>query len=202
MHPNPPFRVDDRAEILRFVAEVSFAHLFTTTPEGPMIAHAPLVVDGENIRFHLSRRNRIMPHLADGTTVLASIVGLHGYVSPTWYATRGGGNVPTWNYVAAELEGTLRVLDEGELVAQLDGLAAAHEPAGSDWRTRDTDPEAFRKLLLGVRGFELVPSAVRMTRKLSQNRSAEDRVGVVAGLNGVGLGDLGRAIEAASKDDD
>ena len=57
MHPNPPFEWTDRAEMLAFVAERAFAHIFVAAPDGPRVAHAPVLVTGEGkAQFHLARR--------------------------------------------------------------------------------------------------------------------------------------------------
>ena len=104
MHPNPAFRAN--ADLLVHAARIGFAHIFATTPAGPMVAHAPVTLHGQRLRFHLARANRLHPHL-DGTAVLLSLAGPDGYVSPNWYE-RPGNQVPTWNYVAIEIEGIAR----------------------------------------------------------------------------------------------
>ena len=143
MHPNRTFRWDDEAA-LDFAVETAFAHIFAGTPAGPMVAHAPVTPgEGRALRFHIARANRIAPHL-DGARVLISIAGTDGYVSPSWYADKAD-QVPTWNYIAVEIEGAARALDEDALVAQLDSLAAKHEPRaspGHPWRRDKMDPLA------------------------------------------------------------
>lgn len=197
MHPNPAFRLDDREAMLAFVAATGFAHLFVSTPDGPMVVHAPLTREGDRLRFHVARANRVAPHLA-GAPLLASVAGPEGYVSPNWYA-RPGDQVPTWNYVAVEVEGIARELNEDELVAQLDALAAAHEPRvnpANPWTRGKMDDAVFRKMLRAIVGFEIAVDTVRGTRKLSQNKGEVDRAGVLAGLRAGGNGALAQAMAA------
>ena len=59
MHPNRAFRFADDASMLAFAAERGFAHIFASTPEGPMVAHAPITLMGEAFRFHVARGNPI-----------------------------------------------------------------------------------------------------------------------------------------------
>lgn len=196
MHPNPAFRASDRAAMLAWAARIGFAHLFVATPDGPMVVHAPLTAAGEDrLRFHIARANRIATHL-DGATALASVAGAHGYVSPNWYAVPGN-QVPTWNYVAVEIEGTLARLDEATLIAQLDTLADAHEPRPGPWTRGKMATDAFAAMLRAIIGFELTITAVRGTTKLSQNKSAADRAGVAAGLGRAGNQGLAAIMAAA-----
>lgn len=196
MHPNPIFRWDEEA-MRAFVAARGFAHIFAATAEGPMTAHAPLTRAGAHFRFHLSRGNRLTAHL-DGATVLASVSGADGYVSPDWYADTAD-QVPTWNYVAVEIEGVAHALPETALIDQLDALAAIHEAGLAPkppW-TRDKVAVTKQQAMVGaIRGFELRVTALRGTRKLSQNKPAADRAGAIAGLRGAGAHDLADAMEA------
>src|SRR5690606_4368551 len=105
---------------------IGFAAIFAATPDGPRVAHAPVMLrdDAAALHFHLSRGNGLTKHL-DGTTALAVVQGPDAYVSASWYAAAD--QVPTWNYVAVEMEGTVRRLDDADLVTQLDTLSALHE---------------------------------------------------------------------------
>jgi len=196
VHPDPAFAWRDRAGALAFAGEVAFAHVFAVTPEGPRVAHVPLILAGEAVRFHLSNRNAMTTHL-DGATVLASIGGAGAYVSPNWYA-RGAGQVPTWNYRAVEIEGVARRLDVAELVALLDASATEHEGrAGEDWTRAKMEPRRFDAMCAAITGFELPATTIRATAKLSQNKSDADAHGVAAGLAAIGRGDVATLIEAA-----
>ena len=160
-----------------------------TTPDGPRVAHVPLLWTGDGaVQFHLARGNALTKHL-DGMTVLAVINGPDGYVSPRWYGDGGAGQVPTWNYVALELEGRVRRMETDGLRSQIAALSERHETRvseGEPW-TMDKLPEArLRALLAGIVGFELEILAWRETVKLSQNKAAEDRARVANGLEAEG----------------
>lgn len=193
MHPHPAFR-PDQAMLLARAAQIGFAHLFVATPAGPMVAHAPVTLHGDELRFHLARGNRLHPHL-DGATVLASIAGPDGYVSPNWY-TRPGNQVPTWNYETVEIEGTARALPEPALLEQLDVLADVHEPRPHPWTRAKADPAAIAAMIRAIQGFALDPTTIRGTTKLSQNKAAADRAGVIDGLTVQGNAALASAMAA------
>ena len=82
--------------------------------------------------------------------------GAHAYVSPDWYGLDD--RVPTWNYLAVELEGPVRALDRDELIRFLDEVSHHHEgrlapkPA---WNRAKMSEGRFEGLLKAITGFEL-----------------------------------------------
>ncbi|WP_419814940.1 FMN-binding negative transcriptional regulator [Glacieibacterium sp.] len=195
MHPSPAFAWDDRAAALAFVAEVSFAHVFLQTPLGPRVAHVPVLVAGETLRFHLANSNALTSAL-NGATALASVGGPGHYVSPNWYADERG-QVPTWNYLAVECEGPVRRMSDGKLVDLLDATTTVHEArVGEDWTRAKMDPRRFAAMCGAITGFELSATVIRATRKLSQNKGEVDVRGVVAGLQASGQADAAAVLVA------
>ncbi len=187
MHPNGGFR-PETGGLLDAIDRIGFAHICVASAEGPMLLHAPVTLHGDRLRFHVARGNRVTRHL-DGGAVALSLVETHGYISPNWYE-RPGDQVPTWNYVTIEVEGTAHAIGDAALVEQLDRLAELHEPADDPWHRAKMDPAVFIKMLTAIRGFEVIVTAVHGTTKLSQNKSAGDVSGIVAGLRRMGNDDL------------
>jgi transcriptional regulator len=204
MHPNSAFRPkqDDLAELL--VREIGFAAIFAATPDGPRVAHAPVVLgeDRDTLQFHLARGNALTRHL-DGATALAVVQGPDAYVSASWYADAD--QVPTWNYVAIEMEGRVRKLHDAELVAQLDTLSAQHEArvgANPPWTRAKMNAALFSKMTGAITGFELRIAAWRPTIKLSQNKSADERERVAKGVEASGHGALAQLMRHLGGDKD
>ncbi len=186
MHPNPQFRHDDRALLETLIEEIGFGMVFAATPDGPRVAHTPLVSTGDGaLQFHIARGNGLAKHL-DGATVLAVINGPDGYVSPRWYEDQG--QVPTWNYISLELEGRVRRMDSDGLLGHLEALSAREEArlAGEPWTMDKSPPDYIRRLMAGIIGFELEILGWRETLKLSQNKPADERERVAAGLEASG----------------
>jgi transcriptional regulator len=180
VHPDSRFRIDNEAVMRAVVLRERMVHLFAATPAGPMVVHVPVTMtDAGDFRFHLARSNRVTPHL-NGARVLASVMGPHGYISPDWYADVRD-QVPTWDYVAVEIDGTLAELDHDALVGQIEALAAANEATLApkpEWRPGGVDPVLRDKMLGALCVFELKVMAMRGTAKFSQNKDAADRAGV------------------------
>ena len=194
MHPNPAFRPRESDLAALMVREIAFAAIFADTPDGPRVAHAPVVLDGDatTLQFHLARGNALTRHLA-GQTALAVVQGPDAYVSPGWYAASD--QVPTWNYVTVEMEGPVRRLDDEQLVAQLDTLSAEQEArigAVPPWTRNKMNPALFGRLTGAITGFEMRITAWRPTIKLSQNKAADERERVAAGMETIGHGALAR----------
>ncbi|MFN3553600.1 MAG: FMN-binding negative transcriptional regulator [Novosphingobium meiothermophilum] len=187
MHPNPSFRLDERDLFEALIAEIGFGMIFAATPDGPRVAHVPLHSTGDGaVQFHLSRGNALARHL-DGTTALAVVNGPDGYVSPRWYADPA--QVPTWNYVALEMEGRVRRMDQDGLHGLLEAVSTAHEARladGQPWTMDKMPADTLRRMMTGIIGFELEVLAWRPTFKLSQNKSAQDRARIAAGLEAEG----------------
>lgn len=198
MHPNPAFRWEDEAAMRAFVAARGFATLCAAGPDGPVVAHAPLVVTGEGrLRFHLARSNRLCAHL-EGTTLLASVTDADFYVSPDWYGTPD--QVPTWNYLAVEIEGRVAALDEAGLVAQVDALGDRFEAGLAPkpvWTRAKMTPGRFEAMLGAIRGYELTPAAWRGTRKLGQNKTPAERAALAEALDARGQAGIAAMVRGA-----
>lgn len=195
MHPNPLYRSDDHAADAAMVDAIGFGMIFAATPDGPRVAHTPLLMsDQGKVQFHLARNNALARHL-DGATALVVINGPDAYVSPRWYANRD--TVPTWDYVALELEGQVQRMDDAGLEAFLHAAIARHESrlGGEQWRAEESSEKVWAGLFRGIVGFELTIAARRPTHKLSQNKSPQERHAIADGLAAAGhpaLADLVR----------
>lgn len=186
MHPNQLYRTDDRALCESLIDEIGFGMVFAQTPDGPRVAHTPLLATGDGaVQFHLARGNALARHL-DGATALIVVNGPDAYVSPRWYANRD--TVPTWDYVALELEGRVRRMGDEGLEAFLHAAIAKHETrlAGEAWRAEESSKKVWSGLFRSIVGFELEVLAWRPTLKLSQNKPPEERARIAEGLDAAG----------------
>ncbi len=176
MHTNPAFRTMDRDQNLAFARQRGFGILMLNGDEGPLASHVPFVLaeDSGSAELHLTRSNPIA-RAAPGPAVLV-VSGPDAYVSPDWYGMDD--QVPTWNYVAVHLRGTLAALDPEVMQDHVDALSAIHEsrllpktPWHSDKMSDGTLPRMMRMIL----PFRLTIAAVEGTWKLNQNKPDEAR---------------------------
>jgi len=188
MYLRPAFAETDTARIVGLIRDNPFGLLVTVAMgasaiDAPAIAgsHIPFSVHetdaGFRLSAHLAADNPQCAQLAGGQAMVV-FTGPHAYIAPGWYRTQPA--VPTWDYCAVHVHGTLRLLeDDAEIHANLRSLAE-HDPAGFDL---DALPEIYRrKMIAGTRGFSLLPTKIEAQWKMSQNRSPADREAVIAAL--------------------
>ncbi|MBM4259265.1 MAG: FMN-binding negative transcriptional regulator [Deltaproteobacteria bacterium] len=167
------------------------AALVTLTVHGLDANHLPFEIDPEPtpfgiLRGHIARVNPLWRDLASGTPSLAIFQGPDTYISPSWYPSKKetGKVVPTWNYVVVHAHGPLYFIDDKVWLRQLvDRLTNRYEAGRSEpWRTTDAPDDYIDKMLGAIVGVEIPITQLTGKWKVSQNRPAEDRQGVVAGL--------------------
>lgn len=89
------------------------------------------------------------------------------------------------NALTRHLEGSVRKLDDAELLQQLEMLNDHHEAkvkGGIPWTMDKMSTRHLDGLVRSIVGFELEIETRRETVKLSQNKSVEERERVIAGL--------------------
>ncbi len=195
MHPNRKFHIHDREAMAALVREQGFGLLVAQTGDGMRAVHVPVMLDGDRLLFHVARGNPIHAALIGGCDALFVATGPHGYVSPDWYGLDD--RVPTWNYLAVELEGDVRPLDRDALIRFLDEVSDHHEarlapkPA---WRRSKMSDGRFEGLVKAITGFELRIRTWRGTAKLDQDKPDEIRVRLADTLERHGETALARAM--------
>jgi transcriptional regulator len=187
MHPNRKFHIAEREEMVRLVEAEGFGTLVVATDAGLRAVHVPLRLEGERLLFHVSKGNAVHTALAAGAEALVVVNGPHAYISPDWYGLPD--RVPTWNYLAVELNGRATALDERELVGLLDAMSKVFEEglgAKPPWSRDRMAPERFDALLKAISGFALDIREWRGTAKIDQDKPPEVRERIAAALRARG----------------
>ncbi|HEY2177684.1 MAG TPA: FMN-binding negative transcriptional regulator [Caulobacteraceae bacterium] len=183
MHPARAFHETDREAIAALVAARGLAVICGVAGGRPLIAHAPVLLASAHLRFHLSAANPLAAALTEAPWALAVVSGDDAYISPDWYAATD--QVPTWNYLSAEIEGPVRVLGAREATALLDDLSARHEAGLAPkppWTRAKMTPARFEALLAGIVAYEMTIERLAGVSKLSQNKPAEEIARLAAAL--------------------
>ena len=165
----------------------------------PVATHIPLLLDKDEqgrdiLSGHVARMN---PHHklfsppstgVDGDPpsgwatqkVLAIFLGPHAYVSSSWYSHE---NVPTWNYIAVHVYGTLKIIEGDRLYRQLKMLVEKYEKSSTKPVNLESMSQTYiKKQMDGIVGFEILIEEIQANYKLSQNRNEEDYVNVITEL--------------------
>jgi transcriptional regulator len=184
------FRDDDRDRLIAFIRASGLATLVTATAEGPFATPLPLLFDEHEGEFgtlygHLARAN---PHWRMPAIGHALVIfhGPDAYVSPSWYPSKQdhGKVVPTWNYVMVQALGPVEFFDDAERLRDIvTRLTERHEAGRAEpWRVADAPADFVRAQLRAIVGVRLPIVRLLGKRKLSQNRSPADRLGVAEAL--------------------
>ena len=192
MYTPTPFAEADLARLADIVRANSFGLLVTNGEPAPTVSHLPFLLDFDvgtgqgRLLCHVARANPHWCGIATAGVALAVFSGPHGYVSPRWYRTAPA--VPTWNYVAVHVEGRARAIhDPAALRAIVARLAERHEAGAPDaWSIESLPSDFFDRQQKAIVGIEIAVERISGKRKLSQNRPAADRAGVVAALESDG----------------
>ena len=197
MHPNPAFRGESAARNLAFARDRAFGMLSVNGDGGPLLSHVPFVLNDGEVDLHLVRSNPILRELP-APAVLA-VTGPDGYVSPDWYGVPD--QVPTWNYVAVHLRGTLERLPDDTLREMLDRQSAAYEGRlpKRPWTADKMTPEALAKLMRAITPCRMRIEAIDGTWKVSQNKPDAVRLSAAEAVAG-GIGQELKALSALMRD--
>jgi transcriptional regulator len=181
MHTNPAFRQDPREKNLAFARAQGFGVLTVNGPDGPYASHIPFLLndDASFAELHLARSNPIARAGLPAPALLA-VSGPDTYISPDWYGPHAEvpDQVPTWNYVAVHLRGTLQPLPEDALRPHVDALSAEHEgriTGKRPWTSAKMTEGAMPRMMRMILPFRFHVTSVEGTWKLNQNKTPEIR---------------------------
>ena len=187
MYVPASFAVSDEKTLDSFIERYEFATLTSSSSTGLVASHIPIMLRrsaGKAVLIgHVARANDQWRQFDGHAEALAIFHGPHAYVSPSWYATAPA--VPTWNYAAVHVYGKPRAREESDFTAAaLRDLVARHEVSrAKPWRTEDLARDVFEKLAKAIVAFEMPIDRVEGKFKLGQNRSQDDRVAMLEGLD-------------------
>ena len=184
---NPPAFTLDVDASWQIVERAGAAMLVAPTASGLSSVMVPIVVEERRrLLAHVARANPWWREVQEASEVLALFLVADAYVSPSYYPSTAEqpAAVPTWNYVLAEVHGTLRVHDERAWVesqarALVERFESERDPR---WWTDDAPAHYLEKMVRGIVGIEIEVTSIEGKAKLSQNREARDTAGVRAAL--------------------
>ena len=191
MHPNPVFHDADTVQNLGFARERGFGVLAVQGDGMPMLSHVPFLLseDGAWAELHLVRSNPIARALKAPLAAKIAVSGPDSYVSPDWYGAVD--QVPTWNYIAVHLTGTLERRPQEELHDLLDRQSAVYEDRllpKTPWKTAKMTPEVMEKMMRMIVPCRMQITSVDGTWKLGQNKPDEVRKAAAEQMTAYGFG--------------
>ncbi|OMQ25735.1 FMN-binding negative transcriptional regulator [Serratia oryzae] len=191
MYQPTSFRENDLDSQLALVRANPLGLLISHSSQGLLADPVPFLVDVDRqqqviLRAHVARANPHWQLLQRGQECLVVFQGAEGYISPSWYESKRqhGKVVPTWNYATVQMWGVPTVMEDPlwlrQQLAGITGLNENQQP--QPWSLDDAPANYIASQMKGIVGIEIVVTRREGKWKMSQNRSAEDVNGVIAGL--------------------
>jgi transcriptional regulator len=184
---------ETRADVLHALVQAHpLGLLITLAPHGLEANPIPMVLDSDPaggpgiLRCHVARANPVWRETQTDTDALVVFQGPQAYISPSFYPSKAesGKVVPTWNYVTVQARGRFRAIDDAEWLRGFVGRLTDRHEAGraAPWGVADAPDDFVATMLRAIVGIEITLTSLTGKWKVSQNRPAADRQGVVRGL--------------------
>jgi transcriptional regulator len=205
MHPNRAFRKSSDARNIAFAREQGFGLLCVNAPEAPLVSHVPFLLseDGSRVDLHLVRSNPIARLLSEPVQARLAVQGPHSYISPDWYGITD--QVPTWNYIAVHLQGTLELRPAEELRDLLDRQSELFEmrlKPKRPWTTSKMTEDTLNAMMRQIVPCSIAVSKIDGTWKLNQNKDNDARLRAADAVEMVGMGRDVEVVAALMRDPD
>ncbi|MEP4196159.1 MAG: FMN-binding negative transcriptional regulator [Aliishimia sp.] len=195
MHPNPVYRTKGENENLDYAAKRAFGTLAMNGEDHPLLAHIPFVIEGEHVWFHLVRSNRIVRALTTPLAASIAVLGPDSYISPDWYGAED--QVPTWNYIAVHLRGTVELRPQSELHDLLNRQSAFFErqlTQKTPWTPDKMSEGVMERMMRSIVPCRMALERVDGTWKLNQNKPDVVRLRAADNVAESGIGTEVRAL--------
>lgn len=186
MRHNPHHVVEDPEVVRRLIRENPWGILVSSHGDQLVASHYPLLLDedcdGLAVFTHVGRPDEQL-HGFGSREILLVVQGVHGYVSPSWYAP-GATRAPTWNFTAAHCYGVPEILDDETNLRTLARLVKYFERHVENPML--LDPEWGAPLAKGTVGLRLPISRFQCKVKMSQDKDRETQLRVIRALRASG----------------
>lgn len=175
-------QMNDRTEIINFVRKYSFGTIVSIIDGKPFATHLPFLIEEREekliLKSHFARAN---PQAFSLENPLVIFSEPHAYISPSNYEK--GQNVPTWNYLAVHIYGTATLINEyNQVVALLDETILNYESAFK--AQYEKLPANYKDgLIKGIVAFEIEVTEIQAKKKLSQNKTENERKNIIDSLS-------------------
>jgi transcriptional regulator len=178
------YKNNDPAEIREFLTQNAFGILVNQTDAKLWATHIPMLfgtnTQGKEILTgHISKENPQWKSFTDAAEVLAIFSGPHAYISSSWYDHE---NVPTWNYIAVHIYGTVKILQGEAVIQSLKELVDKYESGSENpVRVEELSQKTMRQAN-GIVAFEITITDIHAVKKMSQNRDQKNYENVISEL--------------------
>ncbi|SNT70036.1 negative transcriptional regulator, PaiB family [Psychrobacter sp. LV10R520-6] len=186
-----PFKENNFETIQAFIKDQPQATVITQTANRLEACHIPMYWQDDASKFgclygHIAKVNAINNRDNLSAPWLIVFQDNGHYISPNWYPSKAVTHkeVPTWNYRSIHVTGNVSLITEPEaLIDILSKQTADFEVSQPNpWSLDDAPEKYIQAMCRAIVGIRVDITDVEAQFKLSQNKSTDNRSGVVAGL--------------------
>jgi transcriptional regulator len=180
------FKDKDQTQLLDFMHQHPFALITgVSSLQTPVATQVPVLVkpraDGLYLQAHIMKHTDHHLAFEQNPEVLVVFTGADTYVSASWYVNPQ--QASTWNYQSVHARGTLRFLNDAELLQVLEETTTRFE-------NNPNSPAAFnrlsenyvQRLSRAIIALEIKVTALDHIFKLSQNRDRQSFENIIGHL--------------------
>ena len=182
MRHSPHHFVDDPEVVRRLIRENPWGILISYHGDQLVASHYPMLLDedcdGLAVFTHVGRPDDQLHGFGEREMMLI-VQGVHGYVSPSWYAP-GAIRAPTWNFAVAHCYGVPEIADDETNLHRLARLVEHFERHVEDPMLLDLDYAA--PIARGTVGIRLPIRRFQCKLKMSQDKDPETQRRVLRAL--------------------
>lgn len=176
MYPPKHHIETDISKIVQVIKAYPFATLISKNGDELLVSQLPLMLDttrGEKgvLIGHIDKNN---PHsqILHAQKIKVLFTGPDCYISPNVYSSS---QLPTWNYITVEVEGTANTLKSSEaLLDTLENMTQTLETGDKPYRLK-REEKKVQTLIDYIVGFEITIEKLLGRFKLSQDKSDTDK---------------------------
>ncbi len=181
------YKNENLTEVRDFLRNNAFGILVNQVNGKLWASHIPLELDtdpeGHDVLIgHVAKANPQWSSFDASEEVLCIFNGPHSYVSSSWYREE---EVPTWNYIAVHVYGSLEILSASEVLTSLEKLVDKYERNSEKPIALSTLSDRTLRQVRGIVGFRIRIRDIHAASKLSQGRP-EDHLRIIEELEKTG----------------
>lgn len=185
------FEQQDASVVTELIQNFPLAAL-VTYHDGQIVAnHIPFLLEGQiavgaRLIGHVAKMNPVWQNLDPDAESLLIFEGPSAYITPNWYPSKQENHqvVPTYNYALVHVYGKLTASHDEQVkrlvVEHLTDSMEGMRP--EPWSVSDAPADFIEKMLGAIVAVGLTVTRIEAKWKVSQNRSASDKAGIVTGL--------------------
>jgi transcriptional regulator len=184
MHGNSYYKEKDKATIVAFIKQYSFATIVGNVDGVAYSSQIPLMIEEVNDKIilhgHIMRKTNHYNALQQNNNALVIFNGPHCYISASWYADPAGAS--TWNYQTVHARGKINFLDDAGTINAIKKLTEKYESIDSVAAFDKMSDEYITANVKAIVGFTIEVEEFDAVFKLSQNKDVVTKQNIVSEL--------------------